>query len=161
MNTKTYGAPSVSPGGEAIKFFPSLRLEFKRIDWIKKGEEPVGQKIRVKTVKNRFNSPYKVCEIDLIFGEGVDLVVEAVDVAIDKKIIEQGGAWFKFVDVKGQAQSLQGRPKVYDFYRASEDDFAALKESFKFPVRPASEVDKEEIIEDVDRAHIPIFACKS
>ena len=129
----------------AVKFYPSLRLEFKRIDWIKKGDEPIGQKIRVKTVKNRFNAPYKVTEIDLIFGQGVDLVVEAVDVAVDKKIIEQGGAWFKFKDADGNDQSLQGRNRVYDFYRESESNLAALKQAIKTPLSAIVITEEDEL----------------
>ena len=122
-----YGAPDVTPGGNSVKFYPSLRISVARKDWIKKGEEPIGQVIRARTIKNRMNNPYKVEEISLIFGEGIDQVIEAVDVAIDNNIIVKGGAWFNFTSVDGEQLKLQGRDSVYDFYRNSSKDFEDLK----------------------------------
>lgn len=109
-----------------MKFYPSLRLEFKRYDWIKKGDTPIGQIIKAKTIKNRFNAPYLVTEISLIFGEGIDQVIEAVDVAVTKGIIKQGGAWFSFEDSNKDPQKLQGRERVYEFFR-EDKEFNYLK----------------------------------
>lgn len=122
-----YGAPDVTPGGNSVKFYPSLRISVARKDWIKKGEEPIGQVIRARTIKNRMNNPYKVEEISLIFGEGIDQVIEAVDVAIDNNIIVKGGAWFNFTSVDGEQLKLQGRESVYEFYKNSSKDFEDLK----------------------------------
>jgi recombination protein RecA len=104
-----------------------LRISVSRKDWIKKGDEPIGQIIRAKTIKNRLNNPYKVTEISLIFGEGIDQVVEAVDVGVDKGVIRQGGAWFNITTMSGEAEKFQGRSSVYDYYRENSNELAYLK----------------------------------
>lgn len=145
-----YGAPDVTPGGNAIKFYPSLRVSVSRKDWIKKGDEPIGQIIRARTIKNRMNSPYKVEEISLIFGEGIDQVIEAVDVAVEKGIIVRGGAWFNLVSSTGEELKFQGRDSVYDYYRNSKEDFEFLKSKLFTPNTKVIETLEEESFEDLD-----------
>lgn len=145
-----YGAPDVTPGGNSVKFYPSLRISVARKDWIKKGEEPIGQVIRARTIKNRMNNPYKVEEISLIFGEGIDQVIEAVDVAVEKGIIVRGGAWFNLVSSTGEELKFQGRDSVYDFYRNSKEDFEFLKSKLFTPNTKVIETPEEESFEDLD-----------
>lgn len=145
-----YGAPDVTPGGNAIKFYPSLRVSVSRKDWIKKGDEPIGQVIRARTIKNRMNSPYKVEEISLIFGEGIDQVIEAVDVAVEKGIIVRGGAWFNLVSSTGEELKFQGRDSVYDYYRNSTEDFEFLKSKLFTLNTKVIETPEEESFEDLD-----------
>lgn len=138
----------MSPGGEAIKFYPSLRISVARKDWIKKGDEPIGQIIRAKTVKNRLNSPYKVTEISLLFGQGIDQVIEAVDVGVEKNIIVQGGAWFNIVKSDGSTDKFQGRNSVYDFYRENKEEFQYLKS--KLFVNNNKVIETENSVDDYD-----------
>ncbi len=105
-----FGDPRVPAGGNALKFFSSVRLMVSKRD-IKDGEERLGSKVAVKVIKNKVSPPFKVAEFDIMYGEGIDTLGEIVDLAVKFKIIEQGGAWFKY----GDTMKCQGREKVYDF----------------------------------------------
>lgn len=141
-----YGSPTTTPGGKALKFGASLRLEVRKKEFIKKGEINIGQKIVVKTIKNRFGAPYGVTEIDLIFGEGVDQVIESVDVAIEKGVIEQGGAWFTVTNSLKESLRFQGRTKVYDYFREAPDQLDYLKSLLY--------VKRESIVESINQEDI-------
>ena len=122
-----YGSPTTTPGGKALKFGASLRLEVRKKEFIKKGDINIGQKMVVKTIKNRFGPPYGVTEIDLIFGEGVDQVVETVDVGIEKGIIKHGGAWFTVTTSTNESLRFQGRPSVYEYFRQNLEELTYTK----------------------------------
>lgn len=109
-----YGNPEVTTGGKALKFYSSLRLDVRKIQQIKSGTDVIGNRIRVKVVKNKVAAPFKEAEFDLIFATGVDNIGCIVDSAIKLGIIEKAGAWLSYKD---NALHCQGRDKTIAFLK--------------------------------------------
>ncbi|MDZ4197634.1 MAG: recombinase RecA [Candidatus Izemoplasmatales bacterium] len=95
-----FGSPEVTPGGRALKFYASVRLEIRKGEQIKEGTDIVGNQARVKVVKNKVASPFKTCEIDIIFGKGISRTGEVVDLGVQFEIIKKSGSWFAYNDQK-------------------------------------------------------------
>ena len=95
-----YGNPETTPGGRALKFYASVRIEVRRGEQLKDGGEVVGNRTRCKVVKNKVAPPFKECEFDIMYGKGVSRVGEVLDAAVDLGIAKKGGAWFSYNDVK-------------------------------------------------------------
>ena len=115
-----FGNPETTPGGRALKFYSSVRLDIRRIAQIKKGEEIVGGRVRVKVVKNKVAAPFKQAEFDLMYNEGVSAVGSVLDVAETFELIKQSGSWLLYGDEKlGQGREnaksfLRENPKVFN-----------------------------------------------
>mgnify|MGYP001217809147 CR=1 FL=1 len=113
-----YGNPETTAGGNALKFYSSLRLDVRKIGAIKKGDEQTGNRVRIKCVKNKMAPPFKYVELDLIFGEGISTRAELVDFGVACKVILKSGSWYS-IDVDGEVTKIgQGRDKVLDFLDA-------------------------------------------
>ena len=95
-----FGNPETTPGGRALKFYASVRMDIRKGDQIKEGTEIVGSRTKIKIVKNKVASPFKSCEVDVIFGQGVSRVGEIVDLATELEIVKKSGAWFSYTDQK-------------------------------------------------------------
>jgi len=106
-----FGNPETTPGGRALKFYSSVRLEIRRITSFKEGTEIVGNRTRVKVVKNKMAPPFKEVEIDIVYGKGIDRLAEIIDMGLNQGILTRSGAWFAY----GDDRIGQGRDKVKDF----------------------------------------------
>ena len=108
--TTGYGAgpTETTTGGKALKFYSSVRLDIRRTEWIKKGDETIGHKVKIKVVKNKLSAPFKVVNLEIIFGHGISTEGLLIDLAMEAKIITRSGAWFYY---NGE-QIAQGKEKV-------------------------------------------------
>ena len=118
-----YGNPETTTGGNALKFYASVRIDIRRTSVIKDGEEQLGTRARVKVVKNKVAPPFKKAEFDIMFGEGISKLGEIIDLAVDYGIIKKSGSWFSYGDTK----IGQGRDAVKDFLTSNEEICAEVE----------------------------------
>jgi len=95
-----FGNPETTPGGRALKFYSSQRLEIRRITTIKYGTDPVGNRVRVKVVKNKVAPPFKMAEFDIMYGQGISYIGDVLDLAVTGDIVQKMGAWYSYKDEK-------------------------------------------------------------
>ena len=134
-----YGSPETTTGGNALKFYASVRLDIRRIGAIKEREEVVGNQTRVKVVKNKLAPPFKQVEFDIMYGEGVSKTGELVDLGVKAGVVEKSGSWFSY-----DSQRIgQGRENAKAFLKANPDMAARIEAS----VRQNSGVIAEKILE--------------
>ncbi|HEY3941504.1 MAG TPA: recombinase RecA [Acidimicrobiales bacterium] len=134
-----YGSPETTPGGRALKFYSSVRLDIRRIETIKDGTEMTGSRTRVKVVKNKCAPPFKQAEFDIMYGTGISREGSLLDVAVDLGFVKKSGAWFTY---EGE-QLGQGRENVKTFLRESPQLMAEIDERVRqhlAPVVAAEEV---------------------
>ena len=112
-----FGNPETTTGGNALKFYSSVRLDIRRIESIKDGQEVIGSRVRVKVVKNKTAPPFRQAEFDIMFAEGVSKVGELIDLGVDRKIIDKAGAWYSF----REERLGQGREAVKAFLRENPE----------------------------------------
>ena len=122
-----FGNPETTPGGRALKFYSSVRLEIRRITTIKDGTEMVGSRVRVKVVKNKVAPPFKKSEFDIMYGQGISYVGDIIDLAVEGNIVEKTGAWYSYDDMK----IGQGRENAKSFLTENSDILDAVTEKVK------------------------------
>ena len=122
-----FGNPETTPGGRALKFYSSVRLEIRRITTIKDGAEMVGSRVRVKVVKNKVAPPFKKSEFDIMYGLGISYVGDIIDLAVEGNIVEKTGAWYSYDDMK----IGQGRENAKSFLTENSDILDAVTEKVK------------------------------
>ena len=127
-----FGNPETTTGGNALKFYASVRLDIRRIESIKEGQEVTGSRVRVKVVKNKMAPPFKQAEFDIMFAEGISKAGELVDLGVEKRVLEKSGAWYSH---KGERVG-QGREAARDFLKNNP----ALAKDIEQRVREASGV---------------------
>mgnify|MGYP003289449232 CR=1 FL=1 len=115
-----FGNPETTTGGNALKFYSSVRIDIRRIQAIKDGDQPVGNRVKVKVVKNKVAPPFRTCEFDLMFGEGISRLGEIIDLGVEHEIIKKSGSWFSYGDSKlaqgreALKQTLRDNPELCD-----------------------------------------------
>jgi recombination protein RecA len=106
-----FGNPETTTGGNALKFYSSVRLDIRRIESIKEGNDVVGNRVRVKVVKNKMAPPFKQAEFDILFAKGISKTGELVDLGVERKVLEKSGAWYSYKNER----LGQGREAVRDY----------------------------------------------
>ena len=122
-----YGNPETTPGGRALKFYASVRIEVRRGEQIKNGSEVIGNRTKCKVVKNKVAPPSKECEFDIMYGKGISRVGEVLDMAVDLDIVKKGGAWFSYNDMK----LGQGRDNAKEFLLNNPDIMGEIEAKIK------------------------------
>lgn len=112
-----FGSPETTTGGNALKFYSSVRLDIRRIGAIKKGEEILGNQTRVKVVKNKVAPPFRKCEFDILYNEGISKEGELIDLGVENDVVEKSGAWYSY----GKDRIGQGRDKSREFLKENPD----------------------------------------
>ena len=124
-----FGNPETTTGGNALKFYSSVRVDVRRTTQLKDGDEAMGNHVRVRVVKNKMAPPFKKAEFDIIFGEGISLLGEIIDLGVDFDIIRKSGSWYSY----GETRIGQGRDAVKQMLK----DNPELKEEIEAKVRAA------------------------
>src|SRR5574338_221402 len=119
-----FGSPETTSGGRALKFYSSVRADIRRIAAIKEGDVVIGNRTKVKIVKNKVAPPFREAEFDILYGEGISREGDLLDLAVEHKIIEKSGTWFAF----GGERLGQGRENAKQFLRDNPDTFKAIEE---------------------------------
>jgi recombination protein RecA len=134
-----FGSPETTTGGNALKFYSSQRLDIRRIGAIKQGDSVVGNRTRVKVVKNKLAPPFREVEFDITYGEGISREGNLLDLGVDEKIVDKSGAWYSFEGTR----IGQGRENVKEFLKANPDISKKienkLREKLKIPTQSTDE----------------------
>ena len=117
-----FGNPETTTGGNALKFYASVRLDIRRVNTLKEGQDIIGSRTRVRVVKNKLAPPFMEAEFDVIYGEGISRIGDLIDTAVEQEIIEKSGAWYSF----GGERIGQGRENVKRFLTDHPDVFNAI-----------------------------------
>ncbi len=138
-----FGNPETTTGGNALKFYASVRLDIRRVGAIKNGQDVVGNRTRVKVVKNKMAPPFKEAEFDIMYGEGISVVGDLLDFGVEAGVIEKSGAWYSY---KGERIG-QGRENVKTFLTDNQDMFAAIEEQVRTSAGIVKKSQEESVVE--------------
>jgi len=134
-----FGNPEVTPGGRALKFYASVRLDIRRIETLKDGDQAVGNRVRVRVVKNKVAPPFKQAEFDIMYGFGISVEGEVLDMAVEHKIVQKSGAWYSYGDLR----LGQGRENVKQFLKADRPLLEKLRSEILAQHQPKIEAEPE------------------
>ena len=132
-----FGNPETTTGGNALKFYASVRLDIRRIESIKEGQDVLGNRVRVKVVKNKMAPPFKQAEFDIMFAAGVSKTGELIDIGVDRKIVDKSGAWFSY----GGERIGQGREASKEYLKAHPEMAREIETKIREAVRAASKAE--------------------
>jgi recombination protein RecA len=122
-----FGSPETTTGGKALKFYASVRLDIRRIGQIKAGDNVIGNRTRVKVVKNKMAPPFRKAEFDIMFGTGISRAGELLDLAVENSVVQKSGSWFSY----GETKLGQGRDSVKELL----DDNPELADEIEVKIR--------------------------
>src|SRR5689334_11364644 len=122
-----FGSPETTTGGNALKFYSSVRLDIRRVGTIKQGEESIGNRTRVKVVKNKLAPPFRTCEFDILFGQGISRSGDVLDLGVEAGVVEKSGAWYS---AEGERIG-QGREKARDYLEEHPEVMVALESKLR------------------------------
>ena len=118
-----FGSPETTPGGRALKFYSSVRVDIRRTGSIKEGEEAVGNRVRARVVKNKVAPPFRQAEFDIMFNEGISSTGDLIDMAVEDKVCQKSGAWYSY----GELRLGQGRERAKEFIGQNPELFAEIR----------------------------------
>ena len=122
-----YGNPEVTPGGRALKFYASVRIDIRKIETLKNGTEQIGSRTRAKVVKNKIAPPFREAEFDVMYGQGISREGELLDLAVKLDVIQKSGAWFSY----GETRLGQGRDNVKEFFKNNAELAAEIEQKVR------------------------------
>ncbi|KRL60446.1 recombinase RecA [Latilactobacillus fuchuensis] len=143
-----FGNPEITPGGRALKFYSTVRLEVRRAETIKNGTEMIGNRARIKVVKNKVAPPFKVAEVDIMYGHGISQTGEIVDMAAEKDIIDKSGSWYSY----GEERIGQGRENAKKYLT----DHPEIQDEIRLKVRAAYGMPDEDAPEVKDETKLDV-----
>jgi len=135
-----FGNPETTPGGNALKFYSSVRLDIRRISAIKVGQDVIGNRTRVKVVKNKIAPPFRQAEFDILFGKGISQAGELVDLGSDNDILDKSGTWYSY----GETRIGQGRENAKMFFEDNPDIADEVRGKILATLKPTLDVEDEE-----------------
>ena len=130
-----FGNPETTTGGNALKFYASVRLDIRRVTTLKDGDTPIGNQVRVKIVKNKVAPPFRKAEFEITFGEGISHVGEIVDLGVELGIIKKSGSWFSY----GETRLGQGRDAVKKVIKDNPELSEELEDKIAAALKDANE----------------------
>lgn len=132
-----FGNPETTTGGNALKFYASVRIDIRKANQIKEGEEVLGNRVKVKVVKNKVAPPFRKAEFDIMYGEGISKIGEIIDLGVDMNIISKSGSWFSY----GETRLGQGRDSVKNLLKDNPELMEELEKRIKDALAPSNEVE--------------------
>jgi recombination protein RecA len=129
-----FGNPETTTGGNALKFYASVRLDIRRSSQIKDGENVIGNRTKVKVVKNKVAPPFKTAEFDIMYGEGVSKTGEILDLAVEFEIVKKAGSWFSY----GETKLGQGRDAVKSLIKDNPELADELEQKIKASIKESN-----------------------
>ena len=145
----SYGSPETTPGGRALKFYASVRVDVRRIGQLKDGEEVVGQRVKTKIVKNKVAPPFRIAEFDMMHTNGISFEGDIIDLGIAHKILSKSGAWFKY----GETYIGQGKEKARNYLMENKEVAKEIRQAivaaggYTGPEGPSSPEEAAEAVE--------------
>ena len=122
-----FGSPETTTGGNALKFYASVRLDIRRIGAIKRADEVIGNQTRVKVVKNKVAPPFRQAEFEILYGQGTSLEGELIDLGVENKIVQKSGAWYSY----GDERIGQGKDNVRQFLQENREMAASIEQQLR------------------------------
>ena len=140
IGTMGYGSPETTTGGNALKFYASVRIDVRKIATLKQSEEQIGNRVRAKVIKNKVAPPFRQAEFDIMFGEGISKEGELVDYGVKLEVIDKSGAWFSY----GEMRLGQGRENVKAFLKENKEVADEIESKIKDAMGLGAEIDLDE-----------------
>ena len=134
-----FGSPETTTGGNALKFYSSVRLDIRRIGAIKKGDEIIGNQTRVKVVKNKVSPPFRMAEFEILYGEGISREGEIIDFGVEHDLVEKSGSWYSYKEDR----IGQGKENVREFLRTNPEIAQDIEDQIRVKLLPSKDANKD------------------